>query len=71
MGWANPITKPRSTAPARTVPVALPKAIIAAARRQRADDAQQEMATWAPGVERRTTRKGPQNHKDVHKEDSQ
>ena len=30
MGWANPITKPKSTAPARTVPVALPKAMIAA-----------------------------------------
>ena len=29
MGWANPITKPRSTAPSRTMPVALPKAIIA------------------------------------------
>ena len=30
MGWANPITKPRSTAPARTVSVALPKTMIAA-----------------------------------------
>ena len=30
MGWANPITKPKSAAPSRTMPVALPKAIIAA-----------------------------------------
>ena len=29
MGWANPIVKPRSTAPSRTMPVALPKAMIA------------------------------------------
>ena len=30
MGWANPITKPRSTAPSKTMPVALPKTRIAA-----------------------------------------
>ena len=29
MGWANPITKPRNAAPARTVPVVLPKAMVA------------------------------------------
>lgn len=29
MGWANPIVKPRNTAPSRTIPVALPKAMIA------------------------------------------
>ncbi len=38
---------------------------------QRAHDAQQEMTARAPGVKRRATRKGSQDHEYVHKQDGQ
>ena len=38
---------------------------------ERADDAQQEMTAWTPGVELRATRKGSQDHENVHEQDGQ